>query len=147
MNLFYQGAIVLMVFTLLPLFKAQALPAIDQVIKSPLSDNPFSYHSSYPGFSNGQLVPLKISFDTKAVDVRKNALGIRELDMTNMCHFNLVKSRLDKAEISEDEYPQLYRNMELKQQQQRLESHSLRRYLEVHLHHHHHHQQPQCQHH
>ncbi|WDE09847.1 hypothetical protein [Thalassomonas haliotis] len=116
-----QGTIIFMVFMLLSPLKLFALPDIDNPITASLSKNPFSYHPNAFGFSNGQLVPLEISYDSQSVKVAKNALGVRELDMSNMCHFNLVKSRLDKADISEEEFPHLYRNMELKQQQQQLE--------------------------
>lgn len=121
MKIAHQSAIVFMALILLSPLKLFALPDIDNSVTASLLNNPFSYHSHSSGFSNGQSVPLEISYDSQSVEVAKNAFGVRELDMTNMCHFNLVKSRLDKAEISEEEFPYLYRNMELKQQQQRLE--------------------------
>ncbi|WDE07569.1 hypothetical protein SG34_012175 [Thalassomonas viridans] len=120
MKMFYQGAVFMALGLLYPL-KLFALPDIDNPVTALFIDNPFSYQPGSPGFSYGQQVPLEISYDTQSVQVAKNARGVRELDMTNMCHFNLVKSRLDKAEISEEEFPHLYRNMELKKQQQQLE--------------------------
>ncbi|WDD97058.1 hypothetical protein [Thalassomonas actiniarum] len=116
-----QGTIVFMVLLLLSPLELFALPEIDSSLTASLINNPFSYHANYPGFRIGQPVPLEIAYDSQSVKVAKNALGVRELDMTNMCHFNLVKSRLDKADISEEEFPHLHRNMELKQQQQQLE--------------------------
>ena len=122
MKVSYQRTIILMVITLIFSQTLSAQPNIDNLNNSSLTDNPFTYHPfHYQKFSNGQSVPLEIAYDTKSVIVSKNSQGVRELDMTNMCHFNLVKSRLDKADIREDEYPQLYKNMELKQQQQQLE--------------------------
>jgi len=112
---------VFMVFSLLWPLKLQALPDIENPVPTLLAENPFKYHPYHQGFSYGQPIPLEISYEAQSVKVDKNAFGVRELDMTNMCHFNLARSRLDKAEISEEEFPLLYRNLELKQQQQHLE--------------------------
>lgn len=57
------------------------------------------------------------------VVVERNASGVRELDMTNSTHVDLVKSRLSNAGKDESSFPQLHRSLnELKTQQEKKKS-------------------------
>ena len=50
--------------------------------------------------------------------VKRNAQGVRELDMTNAAQYSMVKSRLDRAGRPAEHYPQLHETLNIKRMQQ-----------------------------
>ncbi|MCV2885691.1 Hint domain-containing protein [Aestuariibacter sp. AA17] len=57
----------------------------------------------------------------KRVNIERNKLGVRELDMTNPIHMALAKERFVKAGKTEQTFPQLHNSLlELKAQQEQL---------------------------
>ena len=61
---------------------------------------------------------VDMNINTKNIKIKRNTKGIRELDMTNSTHYNLVKSRLNRANRNIKDYPQLHQTLELQKQQQ-----------------------------